>query len=100
MSNDTLVASRQFATFLRRWVALWVVCFLALPAHAALGDNLLMFVQNSIIAPLGIMAVVAALGASIFRPDLVRTAIYVAIICAVIFFILNSRAAVLAAFQS
>lgn len=89
MSHQSSVAQSR-ARFAERFAFLLVSLGGALPAHAYLGESLLNFAKNNIIAPLGLLAVVVALGASIFRPDLVKTAIYTAIICAVLFFLINS----------
>lgn len=65
------------------------VFFLAMPAFAQqLGSNLLGYIKTAILLPLGVFSILIALGASIFRPDMVKGAIYAAIICAVMYFII------------
>src|SRR5687768_14187568 len=50
------------------------------------GEKLLSFAASYLIAPLGIFAIVIALAGRFFRPDLVKGAIYAALICAVLYF--------------
>lgn len=88
---ETAVGNRRLDAFLARAVPVFVLLAAAQPAfaQAMVGNSLLTFAANYIIGPLGIFAVVAALAGSIFRPDLVKGAIYAAIICAVLFFIIK-----------
>lgn len=58
-------------------------------AQAYAGQSLLTFAANYIIAPLGIFSIVLALAGSVFRPDMVRGAVYAAIISAILFFIVK-----------
>lgn len=76
---------------LRSPVAFAIVVFTALPAFAqtAMGQGLLDWVALYILAPLGIFAVIIALAASIFRPEMVRSAVYAALIAAVMYFIIK-----------
>ena len=76
---------------------------LATPAFAqgmAFGQGLLLWAGTNIVAPLGILAVVVGLGASIFRPDLVRSAVYTAIICAAVFFVIRVSGTLITMLQS
>lgn len=65
------------------------------PALAYLGEGILNWSRTYIIGPLGLIAVVVAIGSAIFRPDMVRQAIYTAIICAVLFLIIGQGAAIM-----
>ena len=58
-------------------------------AQQMVGQSLLTFASNYVIAPLGIFAIVIALAGSFFRPDLVRHGVLAAVICAVLFFIIK-----------
>jgi hypothetical protein len=69
-------------------------------AFAYAGEQLLEFARNYVIAPLGIFALVVALAASFFRPDLVKGAIYAVVICAVLFFVISQARSLMTALQS
>ena len=58
-------------------------------AQAMVGQSLLTFAGNYLIAPLGIFAMVIALAGAFFRPDLAKSGVTAAIICAVIFFVIR-----------
>lgn len=83
-----------------RSFVLYSVALGATPAFASLGKGLVDYVKNYILAPLSIFAIAIAIGASIFRPEFVKTAIFVAIICAVLFFVLSNMDALSSALQS
>jgi hypothetical protein len=69
-------------------------------AHAFVGQALLGWAQLNIIAPIGLISVVVAIGGALFRPEMVSKALYAAIICVVLFFILNSAGAVITAIST
>jgi hypothetical protein len=69
-------------------------------AFAYPGQQLLQFGANYIIAPLGLFALVIALAGSFFRPDMVRSAIYAVIICAVLFFVISQADSLMSAVKS
>ena len=77
-------------------------CFVAAvsgSAHAqSIGQGLVSYV-TPIILFLGIGAVVVALVAAIFKPEIVKSAIWAAIILVVVFFILRNTASFQAAVQ-
>jgi hypothetical protein len=102
MSLRLLIANRRLARLATRAAALLLTVGVSAPAFAQsmVGSRLLDFAANYIIGPLGIFAVVVALAGSIFRPDLARSAIYAAIICAVLFFIIKSAPSLIGAFQN
>lgn len=62
------------------------------------GQGLLEFAAKYIIAPLGLFSILAGLGAAFFRPEYVKQAIYSAIICAVLFFIIYNATDIMKAF--
>ncbi len=69
-------------------------------AQAYVGGALLGFAATYIIAPVGLLAVVIAVADSLFRPEFVSKAIYAALICAVLFFLISQGQTVMSAFQS
>jgi hypothetical protein len=73
---------------------------LSIEAHAWVGGALLQFAQQNIIAPVGLIALVIAIGGALFRPEMVSKALYTTLICAVLFFVINQGSTVMAAFQS
>lgn len=101
MAVSRSVANRRF-TVVAAQTAVVLALFSASPAFAQqmIGQNLLTFAANYVIGPLGIFAVVVALAGSIFRPDMVRSAVYAAIICAVLFFIIKSAPTLVGAFKA
>ncbi len=58
-------------------------------AQAMVGQSLLTFAGNYIVAPLGIFAVVISLAAAFFRPEMAKGGVLAAILCAVIFFVIR-----------
>jgi hypothetical protein len=82
------------------FAGIFVVTALYSPAHAYAGSTLLQWAGQNIIAPLGLMAMVIALGAAFFRPEFVSKAIYAAIICAVLFFLIRSGDSIIGMFQT
>jgi hypothetical protein len=69
-------------------------------AHAqAMGSGLISYVQP-IILFLGIGAIVVALVAAVFKPEIVKSAVWAAVVLVVIFFILRNTAALTAAVQA
>ncbi len=69
-------------------------------AHAFVGQTLLGWSATNVIAPIGLMAVVVAIGGALFRPEVVSRAIYAAVICVVLFFIINSASSVISTLQA
>lgn len=102
MSPQSRAATRRFTQVTSRAAVFLIAVGSAAPAYAQsmVGKSLLDFCANYVIGPLGIFAVVVALAGSIFRPDLVRNAIYAAIICAVLFFIIKSSDSLIGAFRN
>jgi hypothetical protein len=92
-------APRRFTMEVNPIGILVALCW-AVPAFAYPGEQLLMFGSQYIIAPLGIFAVIIALAASFFRPDMVKGAVYAAILCAVLFFVIKMSSQLTTAFQS
>ena len=91
MPRSLRLSSRDFLRFTTRLGVLFAVTLLAdnAFAQAMVGQSLLNFAGNYVIAPLGIFAVVIALAGAFFRPDLVRGGVFAAIICALLFFIIR-----------
>ncbi len=97
--------SPEHAALLRglaRFTLLFCVVFVADAAFAQSGypgQKLLEFGKNYIIAPLGLLSIVVALAASVFRPDFVRGAVYSAIISAILFFLIASAPTLMTAMK-
>jgi len=81
------VRARHFGAAMKAPVAFMVAAALttASRAHAYMGDQLLQTASTYFIAPLFILSVVTAGVASIFRPEMIRTAAYSAIISLALF---------------
>jgi hypothetical protein len=54
------------------------------------GQGLLEFARNFVLAPLGLFAIVVGIAAAMFKPEMVRTAIWSAVVCAFLFFIISA----------
>jgi hypothetical protein len=92
MSRFQLFARRRaFSRFSSRLLVVFaLVAFVDIAlGQQMVGQSLLTFAGNYVIAPLGIFAVVIALAGAFFRPDMVRSGVFAAIICAVLFFIIK-----------
>ena len=61
-------------------------------AQTAMGGGLISYARN-IILFLGVASVVVALVAAVFKPEIVKSAVWAAVILTVIFFILRNTAA-------
>ena len=54
------------------------------------GQGLLEYARSYVIAPLGLFAIVVGIGAAMFKPEIVRTAIWSAVVCAFLFFVISA----------
>ena len=54
------------------------------------GQGLLEYARNFVLAPLGLFAIVVGIAAAMFKPEMVRTAIWSAVVCAFLFFIISA----------
>jgi hypothetical protein len=81
-------------TWALRRLAFLSCCLLSTAAHAQtpMGGGLINYARN-IILFLGVASVVVALVAAVFKPELVKSAVWAAVILTVIFFILRNTAA-------
>jgi hypothetical protein len=88
--------SRAFARFAAGSTAVVVSLtpVLACAASKYAGSELLNFASSYIIAPLGLFSVVIALVAAFFQPQLVSKAIYSAVICGMLFFLISQSDAI------
>ncbi len=64
------------------------------------GQSLLEYGRNFVIAPLGLFAIVVGVGGAMFKPDLVKGAIWTAVICAFLFAIISGAPAIMNALQN
>lgn len=81
---------------------LWMV--LAMPglafADLYTGQTLLEWSRNIIIAPIGLLAVVVGVAAAIFRPEMVKGAIWTAVVCVVLFTLISKAGDILQNLQA
>ena len=59
-------------------------------ASAYAGPGLLEYARSYVIAPLGLFAIVVGVAAAMFKPEVVRTAIWSAVVCAFLFFLVSA----------
>ena len=59
-------------------------------ALAYAGQGLLEYARSYVIAPLGLFAIVVGVAAAMFKPEIVRTAIWSAVTCAFLFFLISA----------
>ncbi len=64
------------------------------------GQGLLEYARNFVIAPLGLFAIVIGIAAAMFKPEVVRTAIWSAVVCAFLFFIISAAPTIVNLLQS
>ena len=64
------------------------------------GQTLLEYGRNFVIAPLGLFAIVVGIGGAMFKPDLVKNAIWTAVICAFLFAIISGAPTIMNALQN
>ena len=69
-------------------------------ATAYAGQGLLEYARNYVIAPLGLFAIVVGVAAAMFKPEIVRSAIWSAIICAFLFFIISAAPTLVSLLQN
>ena len=98
-STDTTSLLRGAARFLLVFLLLGVAEAALAQTSGYPGQKLLEFGRNYIIAPLGLLSIVVALAASVFRPDFVRGAVYSAIISAILFFLISSAPTLMTAMK-
>jgi len=102
MSNE--LSRRRVATekLPARAMAALAAVTVAMPAlaDAYAGQRLLEYARSFVIAPIGLFAIVVGIGASMFKPDLVKGAIWTAVICAFLFAIIGGAPGIMNAMQS
>jgi hypothetical protein len=96
--NSRVIRSRALAHV--AFAAVFAASAIYSPAYAYAGSTLLQWAGQNIIAPLGLIAMVVGLAAAFFRPEFVSKAIYAAIICAVLFFLIRSGDSIIGMFQT
>ena len=69
-------------------------------ADAYMGQKLIEWVVNTFVLGIGIASILLALGASIFRPDMAKTALYVGLVCAAIFLVVKLAPALQSALRA
>jgi hypothetical protein len=85
----------------RAAAAMALVAFVApSSALAYAGQGLLEYARNFVIAPLGLFAIVVGIAAAMFKPEVVRTAIWSAVVCAFLFFIISAAPTLVNLLQS
>jgi hypothetical protein len=79
-----------------------IMIIIVAPAFALAypGQTLLEYGRNFVIAPLGLFAIVVGVGGAMFKPDLVKSAIWTAVICAFLFAIISGAPAIMNALQN
>lgn len=72
-------------------VLIWGLCAVAHAQAASgnFGQGLLNWAQP-LIAGIGVIAIIVAIGASMFRPEMIKGAAFTALICLVLFFIIHN----------
>lgn len=80
---------RQFPRFFFRTTTLFWGALAASPAYAMLGQGIIDWARTNIVLPVGVFSIIVAIGASIFRPEFVKGALYTALITAVLFFVMS-----------
>ncbi|HEX4802163.1 MAG TPA: hypothetical protein VFV14_01560 [Myxococcaceae bacterium] len=68
-------------------------------AHAYIGENLLKWASDTIILPLGFIAVVACAIAAIIKPEFAKTALWTGFAVCVVVFLIKSGGAVMDALR-
>ena len=97
-TTPTAIPSSSAAASAQRLLAL-ALSVLSSAAHAqSMGQGLISY-ATPIILFLGVGAVVVALVAAVFKPELVKSAVWAAVILVVIFFVLKNTASFQAAVQ-
>jgi hypothetical protein len=69
-------------------------------AVAYAGQGLLEYARNYVIAPLGLFAIVVGVAAAMFKPEIVRNAIWSAVICAFLFFLISAAPTLVSLLQN
>ena len=93
------LSTERFALAALSTIAIFLLVAPAL-ALAYPGQTLLEYGRNFVIAPLGLFAIVVGVGAGMFKPDLVKSAIWTAVICAFLFAIISGAPAIMNALQN
>jgi hypothetical protein len=98
-SRSLHLGSERIANGTLAAVAVFLVVAPAFPL-AYPGQTLLEYGRNFVIAPLGLFAIVVGVGGAMFKPDLVKGAIWTAVICAFLFAIISGAPAIMNALQN
>jgi hypothetical protein len=101
-ASPTARLQHSIARFITGTLAAVAAFALVPPAFALAypGQTLLEYGRNFIIAPLGLFAIVVGVGGAMFKPDLVKGAIWTAVICAFLFAIISGAPAIISALQN
>lgn len=85
-----------------RAFAVLAACVLITPgvALAYPGQTLLEYGRSFVIAPLGLFAIVVGIAGAMFKPDLVKSAIWTAVICAFLFAVISGAPMIMSALQN
>jgi hypothetical protein len=83
-----IVAVSLFRGAVAGAAAVWLAAPSLASAYA--GQGLLEYARSYVIAPLGLFAIVVGVAAAMFKPEVVRTAIWSAVICAFLFFLISA----------
>lgn len=95
--SSTPASKSVFSQSAASRLAMATLCLVAPMAQAqAMGQGLITYV-TPIILFLGVAAVVTALVAAVFKPEIVRSAIWAAVVLVVIFFILRNTSSLTSA---
>jgi hypothetical protein len=91
----------RFQTLERAVAAVALATFVVPTATLAYaGQGLLEYARNFVLAPLGLFAIVVGIAAAMFKPEMVRTAIWSAVVCAFLFFIISAAPTLVNLLQS
>ncbi|RKG67472.1 hypothetical protein [Corallococcus terminator] len=95
--NSSSEVTRAFRT-LKATLALYALTF-AMPAHAYLGEKMVLWARTNIILPLGFLMILVAVGAAIFKPQFATAATYTVIAVIVMMLLMSSGTQIMAAMQ-
>jgi hypothetical protein len=104
MARTKWVAMKRLTMtrFWERALSMMVLCAVLMPglASAYAGQQVMTFAATFIIAPLGLFAVVIGAAGALFRPEMVKGAVWAAVVCAFLYFLITQGGSVISSMQA
>lgn len=99
LRNQKPLTPKQLEIFRRLYAGL---LFLVAPAmaHAYMGQSVVDWARNWIVAPLAVLMIIITIGAALVKPEAAKSAGYVTLVAVVLFLVMAQANSIIAALQT